>query len=160
MDITALQALPVTRRALIPESYLDEMGHMNVMWYTHLFSNATGGIFDLIGLTDVYCEAHNAGAFALEQHIRYLKEVRAGDRVTVRTRLLGRTAKRMHFLHFLTIDERDVLATTGEFVGTHIDMTVRRSSPLPPPLAEAFDTHLAAHSRLGWDPPVCGVMKP
>src|SRR4051812_22801694 len=101
MDITALQALPVTQRALIPESYLDEMGHMNVMWYTHLFSNATGGIFDRIGLTDVYCEANRAGAFALEQHIRYLKEVRAGDRVTVRTRLLGRTAKRMHFMHFL-----------------------------------------------------------
>ena len=40
-----LNPLPVTYRAFIPEAYLDEMGHMNVMWYTHLFSQAMGGIF-------------------------------------------------------------------------------------------------------------------
>jgi acyl-CoA thioester hydrolase len=160
MNTVSLQALPVTQRALIPESYLDEMGHMNVMWYTHLFSNATGGVFDLIGLTEAYFVAHEAGAFALEQHVRYLREVRAGNHVTVRSRLLGRSAKRMHFMHFLTIEENDVLATTGEFIATHIDMTVRRSSPLPPSIAETFDRILAEHSRLRWDPPVCGVMKP
>jgi len=33
-----LSSLPVLHRADIPETYLDEMGHMNVMWYTHLFS--------------------------------------------------------------------------------------------------------------------------
>ena len=40
MDLTAL---PITHRAVIPDDYLDEMGHMNVMWYTHLFSLARGG---------------------------------------------------------------------------------------------------------------------
>ncbi|MEJ7639637.1 MAG: hypothetical protein WKF75_17105 [Singulisphaera sp.] len=38
-----LNSLPITYRASIPESYLDEMGHMNVTWYTHLFSQAMGG---------------------------------------------------------------------------------------------------------------------
>src|SRR5260370_24348324 len=101
MDITSLQALPVTQRAIIPESYLDEMGHMNVMWYTHLFSEATGGLFDRIGLTQDYFETNQAGTFALEAHVRYLKEVRVGERVTIRIRLVGRSAKRFHFLHFM-----------------------------------------------------------
>jgi len=155
-----LNSLPITYRAFIPESYLDEMGHMNVMWYTHLFSQAMGGIFREIGLTDAYFKANRAGSFALEGHFRYLKEVRAGANVTVRTRLAGRSAKRFHILHFLVIDEGGILAATGEFVGTHIDMNVRRSSPFPDAIALAYDRLLAEHSALGWEPPLCGVMKP
>lgn len=155
-----LNALPITYRASIPESYLDEMGHMNVMWYTHLFSQAMGGIFGAIGLTRAYFEANRAGSFALEAHIRYLREVRAGMNVTVRTRLVGRSAKRFHILHFLVIDEGNVPAATGEFVGTHIDMTVRRSSPFPESITATYDRILAEHSALEWEPPLCGVMKP
>lgn len=155
-----LNSLPITYRAFIPESYLDGMGHMNVMWYTHLFSQAMGGIFGEIGLTHAYFKANGAGSFALEGHFRYLREVRAGANVTVRTRLAGRSAKRFHIVHFLVIDEGGALAATGEFVGTHIDMNVRRSSPFPDAIASAYDRILAEHSALDWEPPLCGVMKP
>ena len=37
-------ALPITLQTVIPEDYIDVMGHMNVMWYTHLFGKATGGL--------------------------------------------------------------------------------------------------------------------
>lgn len=40
-----LRQLPLTHQATIPEDYLDSMGHMNVMWYTHLFAHAMLGIF-------------------------------------------------------------------------------------------------------------------
>src|SRR5262249_55790113 len=145
---------------VIPEAYLDEMGHMNVMWYTHLFSEATGGLFERIGLDRAYFEANQAGTFALEQHTRYLKEIRVGKRVTIRTRVLGRTSKRLHFMHFLILDEGNVLATTQEAVGTHVDMTVRRSSPLPAGIAAAFDRLLAEHAALDWTAPLCGAMNP
>jgi acyl-CoA thioester hydrolase len=157
MDLTEL---PITYRAVIPEAYLDEMGHMNVMWYTHLFSQATGSLFDLFGFNRAYFEANQAGAFALEIHIRYLAEVRVGHAVTVRSRLLGRSAKRLHYLHFMVRDEGEVLSATEECIGTHVDMRVRRSVPLPEVITEAFDRILAEHGRLAWPPPVCGVMKP
>ncbi len=63
MDLTAL---PITHRAVIPETYLDEMGHMNVMWYTHLFSLGAWGLFQLVGLNREYFEANQAGSFALD----------------------------------------------------------------------------------------------
>ena len=157
MDLTSL---PITHRAVIPDAYLDEMGHMNVMWYTHLFSEAAWGLFQMVGLTLEYFEAHRAGTFALAQHFRYLKEVRVGQHVTLRGRVLGRTAKRWHTIHFMTIDELDVLAATAESVSTHVDMRVRRSSPMPPAVTDAIDRLLAEHSRLGWDAPVCGAMTP
>jgi acyl-CoA thioester hydrolase len=155
-----LQALPVHLDTVIPVAYLDEMGHMNVMWYNHLFSEATGRLFDAVGLTRTYLETNRAGTFALEHHVRYLVEVRAGQRIRIHTRVLGRSAKRFHFMHFMVKEENSILAATGEFVGTHIDMTIRRSSPFPAPIADAFDRLLAEHHALPWSPPVCGVMKP
>ena len=155
-----LSPLPVTHRAVIPETYLDEMGHMNVMWYTHLFSEAAWGLFQLVGLTREHLTANRAGTFALEQHFRYLKEVRLGQHVTLRSRVLGRSAKRWHTIHFMTIDELDVLAATCEVVSTYVDMTVRRSAPMPAGITDAMDRLLTEHRNLGWDAPVCGTMKP
>ena len=96
-----LSSLPVTSRAVIPESYLDLMVHMNVMWYTHLFSEAAWGLFQLVGLTLEHFTANKTGSFALTQHFRYLKEVRLGQHVTLRSRVLGRSAKRWHAIYFL-----------------------------------------------------------
>lgn len=157
MDLTTL---PITHRAVIPESYLDEMGHMNVMWYTHLFSMGAWGLFQMVGLTMDYFKANQAGSFALSQHFDYLKEVRLGQHVTIRSRVLGRTAKRWHSIHFMTIDETEVLAATSEGVSTHVDLKIRRSSPMPPAITDAIDRLLEEHARLKWDPPVCGAMKP
>ena len=88
--------LPLTHRQTIPEDYLDLLGHMNVMWYTHLFDMATWNFVALFGMTSDYHLHSGNGSFALEQHTRYLAEVRAGENVLIYTRLLGRSAKRFH----------------------------------------------------------------
>src|SRR3954449_11689579 len=84
-----LAPLPITHEATIPESYLDSMGHMNVMWYTHLFGCATGGFFKLVGMNREYFQANHTGSFALAQHFSYRREVRVGEHVVIRSRLLG-----------------------------------------------------------------------
>jgi acyl-CoA thioester hydrolase len=155
-----LAGLPVTLKRQIPENYRDEMGHMNVMWYTHLFSSAFEHFANEFGFGEAYFRANQMGSFALETHVRYLAEVRIGNHVTVRSRVLGRSAKRIHFMHFMTIDESEALAATQEHIGAHIDMRVRRMTPLPPDIAERFDALVARQNALGWAAPVCGVMKP
>jgi acyl-CoA thioester hydrolase len=156
MDLTPL---PITYRAVIPDTFRDENNHMNVMWYVHLFDQAAGGFFPLFGIDRAYCEANLASTFALEHHIRYLREVRIGQAVTVRSRAVGRSAKRFHFMQFLVIDESGELAATEEAVGTHMDMQVRRTSPMPPHIVAAYERILEAHARLPWPAPICGVMK-
>jgi acyl-CoA thioester hydrolase len=155
-----LSQLSITYQAAIPEEYLDEMNHMNVMWYAYLFDKATWRFFDSLGMSLKYFEEQDAGAFALEHHTRYLAEVRLGQTVVLRTRAINRSQKRFHFMHFMTIENSDLLAATAEFVGMHIDRTTRRSSPLPDHIAEAFDRLIARHQTLDWDPPICGVMNP
>src|SRR5688572_29777803 len=100
-----LASLPIHLRADIPARYLDEMGHMNVMWYTPLFSNASGVLFAKLGLNTSYFAAHQAGTFALETHVRYLAELRVGKQVTVRSRVLARSARLIHYIHFLIRDD-------------------------------------------------------
>jgi acyl-CoA thioester hydrolase len=155
-----LSSLPITYRAVIPESFIDEFGHVNVMWYTHLFTEGAGGLFNLVGLTREHLETNQAGTFALEQHFRYLKEVRFGQHVTLRSRVLGRSAKRWHTIHFMTIDELDVLAATCEVVSSYVDMTVRRTAAMPKAITDGIDRVLTEHASLDWDAPVCGTMKP
>jgi acyl-CoA thioester hydrolase len=155
-----LQTLPITHQAEIPESYMDMMGHMNIMWYTHLFAHGMGGMFKLIGMERDYFVSNQAGCFALKQFVSYLAEIRAGEHVTLRTRLLGRSPKRMHLMHFIVKDTGDVLASTAEIVAAHIDMRIRRTSPFPASLAETIDRVITQHAALGWNPPLCGVMQP
>jgi acyl-CoA thioester hydrolase len=157
MDLTSL---PITHQAIIPESYHDEMGHMNVMWYTHLFSEGADGLFSSLGMDRAYFEANHAGTFALEFHVRYLAEVRAGQGITIRSRLLGRSVKRFHVMHFLINDTRGVLSATEEVVGSHVDLRTRKTSALPVAFTAAFDRLLAEHMQLNWPAPTCGVMKP
>jgi hypothetical protein len=60
----------------------------------------------------------------------------------------------------MTIDELDVLAATSETVSTYVDMTVRRSAEMPAAVTESIDRFLAEHTKLDWDAPICGSMRP
>src|SRR5438046_2167529 len=104
-----LSQLPITAQMVIPESYLDMTGHMNVMWYTHLFGRSMGGFFKLFGFTHDYFIANKVGTFALKQLFNYRIEVRVGEEVTLRSRALGRSAKRLHVMHFMTKGDPQVL---------------------------------------------------
>ena len=157
---TDLASLPVLHRAVIPEEYRDRMGHMNVTWYTHLFSEATGIFFRNLGMDGEYMKREQAGSFALEAHIRYLSECLVGDQVYVCGRAVARTEKRFHYVQFLVNEDKNVLSASCEFVGAHIDMKVRRMSAIPDETAAAFDQLVEEHNQLDWPAPLCGSMQP
>lgn len=150
--------LPNTYETTIPDSYLDEMGHMNVMWYTHLFGRGIRGILDTVGLDLNYIEQQQAGTFALEKHIRYLAEVRVGDHVSVYTRVVARNGSRFHLVQFMVNNTSERLASIMETISTHVDLVARRSSPMPVGIAEKWDRLAESHSHLAWPAPLCGVM--
>jgi len=160
IPVAQIEKLLLTHEATIPAEYLDEMGHMNVMWYTHLFSCAMRGTFRRVGIDNSYMEVNQAGTFALEGHVRYLSEIRVGHSVAVHSRLLGRSAKRIHVMHFMVNRDKQDLAATLEWVSTHTDMSIRRSSPFPQHAADQIDQLVEEHESLDWDPPTCGVMRP
>lgn len=154
-----LSGLPLTHQATIPEEYLDRNGHMNVAWYGMLFGRSNSQVFRMLGIDSDYRELHHVGCFFLESHMRYLAEVHAGEDVTLHARFVGRSAKRIHTIHFLRNDTRGNVAATCEMISGHVDMKIRRMSPFPDSVAEKYDAILSKHDALDWEPPLCGAMR-
>jgi len=153
-----LSALPVTNRKVIPKHYIDIMGHMNVMWYIHIFDKGTRNLFTSFGFGEEYIRRTGMGSFALESHIRYLAEVKLAESVTVHSRVLARSAKTLHFMHFLTKDHNGTLAATIEMLGAHADLSRRKVTPFPLEVLEKLDELLQNHQQLSWHAPLCGFI--
>ncbi len=155
-----LSRLPKTFSMTIPEKFRDEMGHMNVTWYTHLFSEAMGGLMTYLGLSADYIKTELIGGVALEAHIHYLAEVHIGDEVSVYSRLIKRSGKRMQMLHILHNDTRNQESALFEGIMACFDLKARRMCQIPPDIATKIDSVIEEHGSLGWEPPLCGVMAP
>ncbi len=100
------------------------------------------------------------GTFALKQFFSYLVEVRFGEEITIRRRVLGRSAK---------APACDALHEQGNARGPddHQRVCLHSRRPRDPPFfaVSRADRHRdrparAEHAALGWDAPVCGVISP
>lgn len=159
LPIDKLEQLPLFHQVTIPGEYIDLMGHMNIRWYMALYDTAGWNFFASIGMTQEYYEQYQAGGFALLHFIRYLAEVRQNEIISVRTRIIGRSEKRLHYIHFMVNETTQKLASTMEVLGTYADMNVRRTAPYPPALAAAIDAKIAEYQELDWEAPLSGCIE-
>ena len=159
IPVGELVALPLYHRQTIPKDYLDDMGHMNIRWYMALYDEAAWNFFASFGMDREYFEKEHNGGFALKQFIQYRAEVSAGETVALRTRILGRSAKRIHFILFMINETQGNLASTMEVIGTHADLKIRRTTPFPPHIAAQIDAALDKCHKLDWEAPVCGILR-
>lgn len=159
ISLDLVTALPCVYRQTIPESYRDENGHMNVRWYLHVFDDAGYPFVAGLGLTPEFHQQRGTGGFDLEHHLHYLSEVLPGDNVAVYVRVVGRTAKRVHYLMFMVNESRLTLAAIFECVNSFADLKLRRTAPFPDEIAGRLDELIAVHQALDWPAPTCGVMR-
>jgi acyl-CoA thioester hydrolase len=131
-----MSELPITYRGTVYPWHCDHMGHMNVMWYVGKFDEATWQLLALVGLSRSRLKKDGCGMAAVEQHIEYKRELRAGDLVTIRSRVIEVKEKVIRFQHEMTNDETQELAAVTTLVGIHMDLTARKSRPLPPDVRE------------------------
>ncbi len=155
-----IQQLTCYNRVTIDETHLDVMGHMNIRWYMAIYDDAAWGFFADFGLDTHYYSTTDGGAFALKQFVCYLAEVHVGDTVSIYSRLVGYSAKRLHFIHFMVNETQGKLASTLEVLGAHADLIKRRTSPFPDQVVTQLATMLAEHNKLDWDAPLCGIIHP
>ncbi len=159
VPISFLEELPVYHQETIPSDYLDVMGHMNIRWYMALYDRAIRNFFVSHGLTADFIDENQIGTFALKHVINYYAEVHVGQNVAVRTRLLQRSDRRFHAMHFMINESTGQLASTLELLGTFADLLKRRAASIPPEIAAEFDAKLTADQQLNWEAPVSGVIK-
>jgi acyl-CoA thioester hydrolase len=125
-----------TYRGVVYPWHCDHMGHMNVMWYTGKFDEATWALFAAIGLTPSYLREQNRGMAAVQQNTTYRQELMAGDLVLIRSWVLEVREKVLRFMHEMVKADTGEVAATSELTGVHFDRAARRSSALPAAVAE------------------------
>jgi acyl-CoA thioester hydrolase len=160
VPVAQIQMLRAMDRFTIAEEHIDIMGHMNVRWYLAFFDEAGWKFFQSFGMDDDYYRQNHTGGFALQHFIHYLAEVRLGETVAIYCRMVARSAKRIHMMYFMVNETTGKLAATLEGLGSHADLTVRRTSPYPPELAARIDALIAEQDALGWDVPISGAIQP
>jgi len=145
-------------RCLVPESWADRNGHMNIRYFVVIFDDAGDELYLKIGLTPEFHAAHGTSTFDLEHHTHFLREVKPGDTVAVYVRPVARSAKRMHYLMFLVNETRGNVAAIFECVNSFMDMKVRKTAAYPAELAAQLDVWIATAEKLTWAAPICGAM--
>ncbi len=134
--------LILTYRGAVYPRHLDHMGHMNVQFYVAKFDEAVWHLFDRIGVTADYIREHGRGMAAVEMNIRYLKELGAGDLVSVRSGLLRVGGRSLDLVQEMRLGEAGELTAVQKITAVHLDRQARRAAPFPEEVAARAREHL------------------
>jgi acyl-CoA thioester hydrolase len=143
-----MHALLTTWTGEIAHEWVDYNGHMRDAYYLLLFSFASDGLMDLIGLDAAGREASGHTFYSLETHLNYLREVKEGAGVEVRTQILGLDAKRVDVYHGMYLQGTDTLLAANEQMLINIDTAGPHSTPFSAAVRDKLAALAAAHLGL------------
>jgi acyl-CoA thioester hydrolase len=117
--------------AIVRPEWIDSNGHMNLAYYVVVFDLGTDALYDALNIGNAYRETTGNSCFTAETHTLYEREVHVGDKLKVRSWLLGADAKRLHYFHEMFHVESGERSAAQEVMALHIDMRIRRVAPFP-----------------------------
>ncbi len=135
-----VRSLPCALERTVPAHFADANGHMNIARYLELYNEAAWTAMAAVGLGEADAVAGRAASMAIEQHLRYLREVHVGDLLSCHLRLIGRSSKAVHQMYFLANLTTGVLA------------------PLPDHVVELLDARISIDAALPWQAPLSGAI--
>ena len=141
--------LSIFRTRVKPE-WVDYNNHLNDGYYLVIMSLGTDAFQDIIGMSDAERRATKTTIYTLEAHVNFLREIREGEEVEVRTQLIGFDQKRFQLFHTLhTARLGNEAAATSEFMLVNIDSSGEpKSAPFRPEVAARLAQIMEAHKAL------------
>ncbi len=132
----------------VEPGWIDYNGHLNMAYYNVLFDRAVDEVYELLGCGVAYVEARRHSCFTAEVHVRYLRELHAGDPVRVTFQLLDFDAKRLHYFEQLVHAEEGWLSATSENMALHVDMDAKKTAAFPGKVTACLQRMKVAHANL------------
>src|SRR5258708_15873843 len=106
----------------VEAGWIDYNGHLNMAYYNILFDRAVDEAFELIGCGLDYVKTRRHSCYTAEVHVRYLRELHAGDPVRVTFQLLDYDAKRMHYFEPLSHASEVWVSATSANMSLPVEM--------------------------------------
>ena len=132
----------------VEPAWIDYNGHLNMAYYNVLFDRAVDEVYETLGIGPSYLKHANHSTMTAEVHVRYLRELHAGDPVRVTFQLLEYDNKRMHYFEQLFHAEEGWVSATSENMSLHVDMAAKKTAPFPAEVTRRLIQMKAAHSQL------------
>jgi acyl-CoA thioester hydrolase len=153
-----LSALPAYSQQVVPSAFEDFNGHLNIRHYLGIASEGLDESLVPLGILQNWPRVADQAVFTAEHHLTYLAELRTGDKISVRARLVGRSERAAHAVVYLVDETHQRLSYVMEEILLHVDMTTRRTSPWPEDVAAALDRRVADDQSLPWPVELSGSM--
>ena len=132
----------------VRSEWTDYNGHLNMAYYNVLFDNALDVVLGALGLGLEVAEDTGASVFTAQAQVHYLRELHAGDRVVVETRLIDHDSKRLHYVQTMRRVGGGEPAAISENLVLHVDLNTRRVAPFAPEVLARVARFVAAHADL------------
>ena len=132
----------------VEDAWIDYNGHLNMAYHNVLFDRCVDEAYELIGIGAEYVAKRRQSAYTAEVHVRYLRELHAGDPVRVTLQLIDYDDKRLHYFEQLFHAEHGWIAATSENLALHVDMAKRKTVPFPPAAMRRLTQMKSAHACL------------
>ena len=145
---TAFAAPFVSSVMRVEPAWIDYNGHLNMAYYNVLFDRAVDEVYEVLGLGLDYLKTRRHSTFTAEVHVRYLRELHAGDPVRVTFQLIDFDAKRMHYFEELYHAEQSFLSATSENMALNVNMDLKKTGAFPTDVMERLAGMKAAHAKL------------
>jgi acyl-CoA thioester hydrolase len=132
----------------VEPQWIDYNGHLNMAYYNVLFDRAVDETYELIGVGAGYAAERRHSVFTAEVHVRFLRQLHAGDPVRVTFQLLDYDDKRLHYFEQLFHAEEGWVSATSENLSLHVDMNSTKTAAFPREVAARLADMKAAHALL------------
>ncbi|MFJ8189448.1 thioesterase family protein [Streptomyces sp. NPDC096094] len=130
----------------VRQEWIDYNGHMSEAFYVLVFGHATDALMIETGLDSGYRESTGCSLYTVESHIRFLRDVPEGARLTIRTRVWGAAARKARFAHEMYVVSEPESApapdaapvATTELLAVHVDQQAGRAAEFPEAVRRRF----------------------
>lgn len=133
-----------TYRGIVMPEQVDAFGHMGTTHYMAMFTEALGQLYGQCGFPIPQMIAGGSVFVAVEHAIRYQRELRALEMVTIESAFLHVGDKSARLRHRMLKGPGGELCATFEQVSVHFSLTERRSISIPPAMRAQITAHLVA----------------
>ena len=132
---------------IVTKEMCDLNNHMNVVYYQHIFEDGGHDLYQNMGFTREYFD-NGYSSFTLEANIRYLKELREGENGTRYFRIVKFNPKLIHYAG-ISVDQSGNVSSFSEHILAHVDMNIRKTSPMPDHLLKNLNSMVQEHNTTG-----------
>jgi carnitine 3-dehydrogenase len=143
--------------ATVMPEWVDYNGHLSEWAYLLIFGDNADALFRFIGIDEAY-RASGRSLYTAETHLRHLREVKLGQRLTLTLTVLGHDHKRLHLVHEMLTGGAGCVATAEQML-LHVDAGVGRVAPFGPDVADRLRLIATAHSSLPRPEYSCGCLR-